>query len=181
MTDETIQDELSVLKARADQMGVSYSRNIGIDKLRTRLNDALTDEEVAVEAPKKEAKETEGQMRLRKRKEASALIRVRVTCMNPNKREWQGEIFTVSNSVVGTFRDYVPFNLDEGWHIPQIILNQVKARKCQVFKTVNGPRGEKIRKGALVPEFSIDVMTPLTKQELAELAQRQAMSGNIED
>jgi hypothetical protein len=180
MTDEKIQDELSVLKESADQMGISYSKNIGVSKLRERL-DAAMNEESTVEAPKKEAKETDGQMRLRKREEASALIRVRVTCMNPNKREWQGEIFTVSNSIVGTYRNYVPFNLDEGWHIPQIILNQVKSRQCQIFKTVNGPRGEKLRKGVLIPEFSIDVMTPLTKQELAELAQRQAMSGNIED
>ena len=181
MTDEIIQDELSVLKERADQMGVSYSRNIGAEKLRARIADALTDQEPVVEAPKKEAVETAGQRRNRLRKEASALVRVRITCMNPNKREWQGEIFTVSNAVVGTFRNYVPFNIDDGWHIPEIILQQVKARQCQIFKTVNGPRGEKLRKGTLIPEFSIDVLSPLTDKELSDLAKRQAMAGSIED
>jgi len=181
MTDEIIQDELSVLKARADQMGISYSKNIGAEKLRVRIEDALNDTELVVEAPKKEAKETAGQRRNRLRKEAGALVRVRVTCMNPNKREWQGEIFTVANAVVGTFRNYVPFNIEDGWHIPEIVFQQVKARKCQVFKTVNGPRGEKIRKGTLIPEFSVDVLPPLTEKELADLAKRQAMAGGIED
>jgi len=181
MTDEMIQDELSVLKARADQMGVSYSKNIGVEKLRVRIEDALNDEDPVAEAPKKEAKESAGQRRSRLRKEAGALVRVRVTCMNPNKREWQGEIFTVANSVVGTFRNYVPFNIEDGWHIPEIVFQQVKARKCQVFKTVNGPRGEKIRKGTLIPEFSVDVLPPLTDKELSDLAKRQAMAGGIED
>tara|TARA_B110000211_G_C13875214_1_gene462620 strand:+ start:105 stop:662 length:558 start_codon:yes stop_codon:yes gene_type:complete len=185
MTDKTIQDvlELSVLKETADDMGISYSKNIGVGKLRERIDAAMATSVAGavIKEPEVVVKETEGQMRLRRHKEASALIRVRITCMNPNKREWQGEIFTVSNSVVGTFRSYVPFNLDEGWHIPQIILNQVKTRQCQIFKTVNGPRGEKVRKGALIPEFSIDVMTPLTQKELDELAQRQAMAGTIED
>ena len=181
MTDEIIQDELSVLKARADQMGISYSKNIGAEKLRARIEDALNDKEPVVEAPKNEAAETVGQRRNRLRKEAGALVRVRVTCMNPNKREWQGEIFTVANAVVGTFRNYVPFNLEDGWHIPEIVFQQVKARKCQVFKTVNGPRGEKIRKGTLIPEFSVDVLPPLTKEELSDLAKRQAMAGGIED
>ena len=181
MTDEISKDELSVLKARADQMGISYSKNIGVEKLRARIEAAFGDSEPVEEAPKKAAKETEGQRRNRLRKESSALVRVRVTCMNPNKREWQGEIFTVSNSVVGTFRKYVPFNAEDGWHIPEIIYQQVKARKCQVFKTVNGPRGEKIRKGTLIPEFSVEVLPPLTKEELADLAKRQAMAGGIED
>ena len=181
MTDEIIQDELSVLKARADQMGISYSKNIGAEKLRARIEDAPTDKELVVEAPKKEAAETVGQRRNRLRKEAGALVRVRVTCMNPNKREWQGEIFTVANAVVGTFRNYVPFNLEDGWHIPEIVFQQVIARKCQVFKTVNGPRGEKIRKGTLIPEFSVDILPPLTKEELSDLAKRQAMAGGIED
>lgn len=181
MTDEIIQDELSVLKERADQMGVSYSRNIGAEKLRARIADVLTVPAPVAEAPKKEAAETAGQRRNRLRKEASALVRVRITCMNPNKREWQGEIFTVSNAVVGTFRNYVPFNIEDGWHIPEIILQQVKARQCQIFKTVNGPRGEKLRKGTLIPEFSIDVLPPLTEKELSDLAKRQAMAGSIED
>ena len=181
MTDEMIQDELSGLKTRADQMGVNYSKNIGVEKLRARIEDALNDNAPVEEAPKKAAVETAGQRRNRLRKEAGALVRVRVTCMNPNKREWQGEIFTVSNAVVGTFRNYVPFNIEDGWHIPEIIFQQVKARKCQVFKTVNGPRGEKIRKGTLIPEFSVDVLTPLTDKELSDLAKRQAMAGGIED
>lgn len=179
MTDEITQDELSVLKERADKMGIKYHPNTGVDKLRAKINAALEDTAEVEEAPAEPKKESEQQRRSRLRKEASKLVRVRITCMNPNKREWQGEIFTVSNSLVGTFRKFIPFNAEEGYHIPNIILDQLKERKCQVFKTVNGPRGEKVRKGALIPEFSIDVLPALTETELADLAKRQAMAGNI--
>lgn len=180
MTDENVtQDELSVLKERADKMGLKYHPSTGVDKLRAKINAALEDTQVEEEPVATPVKETEGKRRSRLRKEASALVRVRVTCMNPNKREWQGEIFTVSNSLVGTFRKYVPFNAEDGYHLPNIILDQLKGRKCQVFKTVNGPRGEKMRKGSLIPEFSIDVLPPLTPTELADLAKRQAMAGGL--
>ncbi len=118
-------------------------------------------------------------MRNRLRKEASALVRVRVTCMNPNKKEWKGEIFTASNSIVGTFRKYVQFNTEDGWHVPQIILNMIKARQFQTFYTIKNERGVAVRKGKLVPEFAVEVLPPLTEEELLELSRRQALAGGV--
>lgn len=172
MTDQTeiqTQDELEVLKARADKMGISYHPSIGVEKLRAKINETLESDEAPVE-------ETESQRRLRLRREAAALVRVRVTCMNPSKREWDGEIFTASNAVVGTFKRYVPFNAEDGWHVERMILNQMKQRKCQVFHTVKDSRGNRTRQGKLIPEFAIEELPPLTEKELKELAQRQAMA-----
>ena len=100
--------------------------------------------------------------------------------MNPAKKEWEGEIITAGNSTVGTFRKYIPFNSDEGWHVPRIIYNQLVSRQCQVFTTVKDNRGNKVRRGKLIREFAIEVMSPLTAEELQELAQRQAMSNAID-
>lgn len=178
----TAQDELNALKSRADMMGISYHPSIGLEKLREKVNAALTGaaektEEPAVVDP---TAETEGQRNSRLKKEASKLVRVRVTCMNPAKKEWEGEIFSVGNAVVGSFTKYVPFNIDEGWHIPQMIYQMIKDRECQIFYTITDSRGNKTRKGKLVKEFSVEVLPPLTKEELHELAQRQAMSNSIE-
>jgi hypothetical protein len=41
-------------------------------------------------------------------------------------------------------------------------------------------RGNKVRKGKLIKEFAIEELPPLTKEELAELAQRQAMSKSVD-
>jgi hypothetical protein len=100
--------------------------------------------------------------------------------MNPAKKEWDGEIITTGNSLVGTFRKYIPFNSDEGWHVPQIIYNQLVSRQCQVFTTVTDARGNKVRRGKLIREFAIEVLPQLTPQELHELAQRQAMAKSID-
>jgi hypothetical protein len=178
----TAQDELAALKSRADMMGISYHPSIGLEKLREKVNNALTGaaektEEPAVVDP---TAETENQRNTRLKREASKLVRIRVTCMNPAKKEWEGEIFSVGNAVVGSFTKYVPFNVDEGWHVPQMIYQMIKDRECQIFYTVADSRGNKTRKGKLVKEFSVEVLPPLTKEELQELAQRQAMSNSIE-
>lgn len=180
MSDISLDD----LKILADEMGVKYHPAIGRDKLIAKIEEARSEnaiaEAVAEVVPEKpEAKrETPGQRRQRLQKEAAKLVRLRVTNMNPNKKEWEGEIFTVSNSVVGTFKKYVPFGIE--WHVPDIIFKAIQARQCQVFTTVNGPRGNKMRKGKMIKEFSVEVLPPLTEAELKDLAQQQAMAGNID-
>ena len=181
--DEPQLDELTLLKQRAQTLGIKFHPSIGLESLRNKVSAALTgeDAEEAVEEPVPEAPAAESriQMRNRLRKEASALVRVRVTCMNPNKKEWKGEIFTASNSVVGTFRKYVQFNTEDGWHVPQIILNMIKARQFQTFYTIKNERGVAVRKGKLVPEFAVEVLPPLTEKELLELSRRQALAGGV--
>lgn len=176
-----VPDELASLKARADLLGIKYHPSISLEKLREKVNASVTDE--APEAKKEEMKpteETEAQRRGRKKREANELIRIRVTCMNPAKSEWEGEIFTAGNSLVGSFSKFVPFNADEGWHVPRIIYNQIVQRQCQIFTTVRDARGNSIRKGKLIKEFAVEVLPNLTPEELAELARRQAMSKSID-
>ena len=210
----TTPTELDLLKKRAMTMGISFHPNIGLDKLKKKVNDvAKGDDEpgadilmpqtaepvdeipedaqfVTIEQAeefirrmKKTGKKTEtaGQRRQRLINEAGKLVRINVANMNPNKKDWEGEIYTVSNSLVGTFRKYVPFNNDRGWHVPMIMFKMMKEKECQVFHTVKGPSGRKMRKGKLIKELNIEVMAPLTGEELQELARRQARSHSIDD
>lgn len=181
--DLPVVDELTTLKARADLLGISYHPSIGLDKLKTKIQDAMSGEAPVPEPTKvvKEEKETEGQLKARKRKEANALIRIRVSCMNPVKKEWEGEIITTGNGAVGTIRKYVPFNADEGYHVPHMIYQQLLQRQCQVFYTKKDSKGNKSRVGKLIKEFSIEVLPPLTERELKDLAQRQAMANGTSD
>jgi hypothetical protein len=183
-TQVSTQDELAALKARADMMGVNYHPSIGLEKLREKVNAAIAGEATKEEAPAapaaKSGEETEGQRTKRLKDDAHRLVRVRLVCMNPAKAEWPGEIVSVGNAVVGSVSKYIPFNADEGWHIPNIILQHLKERQCQVFHTVQDSRGNKTRKGKLIREFSIEELPPLTQEELHDLAQRQAMAGSVE-
>lgn len=173
-------DELTTLKARADLLGVKYHPSVGVDKLREKIEAKLADTEPEESQAPAKAAESEREFRLRKKQEASELIRVNITCMNPAKKEWEGEIFTAGNSVVGTFKKFVPFNTEDGWHIPRVIYNQLLQRQCQVFFTTKDSRGNSIRKGKLIKEFAIDVLPALTPAELKELAQRQAMARSVD-
>lgn len=187
-----VQDELASLKARADLMGVTYHPSIGIEKLRDKIAAALADKPEPKDEPVAPAvaadpvttaqpeEESVAQRRLRKKREAFELVRIRVTCMNPAKREWTGEIFTVGNSLVGSVTKFVPFNIEDGWHVPRVVLQVMQDRMCQIFvnaKTVNGITK---REGKLIKEFAIEVLPNLSEAELHELAQRQAMAHSID-
>lgn len=181
--DLPVEDELTALKKRADIMGIKYSPNIGVETLRGRINEKLNDGvEKPAAQPAGTAGETPQQMRMRLRKDALRLVRVRLTCMDPNKKEWPGEIFTVANGVVGTVKRYVPYNLDsdDGWHVEAIILKQLKTKKHQEFRKVKLD-GKTVTKGFLVRTFAIEELPPLTGEQLKDLAQRQAMNHSIDN
>ncbi len=188
---DVLESELDSLKARAAQLGIKHHPAIGIDKLREKVNAALTGEPEASESPEvpevpsaevittddgrkiKAKPETEAQLKLRLKKEATKLVRVRVTCMNPNKSEWEGEIISAGNSIIGQVKKYVPYG-GQPYHIPQVLLNVLEERMYQTFYTVVDRRtGNKTRKGKLVREFAIEKLDPLTEEEKAAIATRQ--------
>lgn len=164
--------ELDLLKQRATQMGLKFHHNIGLEKLKQMVNDKLNGTQSEDDGAAPSAKLTKAQLKMQMRKEANKLVRVRVTCMNPNKKEWQGEFFAVSNSYIGTIKKYVPFGVE--WHVPEVILKMIEARQFQTFYNEK-VKGRTVRKGRLVKEFGVERLPPLTEQELKELARRQAM------
>ena len=175
-------DELTLLKERATIMGIQYHPSIGLDKLRDKVTAALKDpdgSEEVVEQTATAVQESLAQAHMRFRKEASALVRVRLTCMNPAKQKWEGEIFTVSNSVIGTMKKFIPFHAEEGWHIPQALLNMIQERHYQAPYTERGAKGQEIRKYKMAKEFSIEILPNLTASELKDLANQQAIANRI--
>ena len=64
------QDERTALKARADLLGISYHPSIGLEKLREKVNKAMTSsqEEEGDEPAETHIGETEGQRRKRLKK-----------------------------------------------------------------------------------------------------------------
>lgn len=203
MTEINKKEELAHLKAKAATLGIQHHPSIGIDKLRAKINSKMEEKapEKPVEAqipqdlpiapvavinsgavaPRAPQRETRAQKAMRLRKQAAELIRIRVSNHNPNMKEHEGAYYMAGNSMVGMFKKYVPFDNDEGWHVPRIVLNQMQERKCQLFYTVRDKYGNKIRKGKIVKELNIEILPPLTLDELKDLARKQAMSNNIDD
>jgi hypothetical protein len=189
-------DELAELKQRADIMGIKYNPRIGVDTLRARIqakidgDPSVDDEDAAAEEQETIAtseivaglntftplqKPTPAQLKAKRKQDALRMQRVRITCMNPAKRAWMGEIFSVGNSEIGMIKKYVPFNAEQGWHVPTIMLGMIKDRKYLTHYEVK-IGNKKIKRTKLVPEFAVEILPPLTSKELQELKQRQLMA-----
>lgn len=182
--------ELDTLKRRADLLGMKYHPSISADTLKKKIAEHMAELQAAA-APAATAsatpapvtpaassaapvEETEGQRRKRLLMEATKLVRVNVICRNPSKREWEGEIIAGGNTLVGTHKKFVKFNTTEGWHVPQVIVNILRAREYQHFYNERTDKGQTVRKGRQEREFSVEVLEPLTQAELDQMAKVQA-------
>lgn len=176
------QDERAALEARAKVLNISYHTNISTEKLRERVNAAISGtREQDSERPAKD--ESDATRRSRLKKKASRLIRVRIHCNDPAKKDWPGEYITVGNNAVGTYRKYVPYNQDEPFHLPEIIVNALREKRVQVFATKKSKNGIPVRESKSIAAYAIEVVQPLSEEELTQLANsqmaRNALSDNV--
>lgn len=178
-------DEKEVLMQRADKLGIKYSNNIGLETLRERIDAKLEEREAVIEEEEEESnkKETQTAKQVKEtavqkaRKEALKLVRVNITSMENTKNNLSGEIFTVSNGIASVKR-YVPFGID--WHIEQMLLNTLKEKEFQRFGTEKTPSGQTVRRAKSVPAYAIQILPPLTKEELEDLRKSQLARQSIE-
>lgn len=195
--DETpvpVVDEIAELRKKCDLLGIKQPHpSATAETIRKKISDHMAGiaeaptataaedtKQVALDKLAPVAEETAGAKRARLRKDALRLVRVNIQCLDPAKKEWEGEIFTVGNTTVGTVRKYVPFNTPAGYHIEHILFEMLKAKECQVFRTVKLKDGGTHRQPYLKKAFAIEVLPALTQDELDDLARQQALAGSIE-
>jgi hypothetical protein len=191
--------ELEEAKQYADSIGAKYHHRAGIDKVREAikarekemqekavaseevtsqetLNDSQMLRELSAELNPAYQKQLEKQVTEMKRKQLNRLVRIRIQCMNPAKRDWPGEIISVGSARMGTFKKFVPYGSDEPYHVPYWIFQERKNRKCRIGVTSKDRYGHETTRHKLIPEYAIEELPPLTRQELKDLGQRQAMA-----
>ena len=176
ITKDTNQDERQLLIQRAQMLGIEHSNNIGTESLRSRIKARLEEEEDINEL--NAIRNDKDKEILNQRNEAMKLVRVIVTSLDNMKNEYDGDIFKVSNNVVGTVTRMIPFNRE--WHIESIFLDTLRDIKMQKFYEEKLPDGNKIRRGKLVPAYGIQVLEALTAEEFATLKASQLARQSIE-
>ena len=176
-------DEKTQLKAEADALGITYSPNIGVDALRKKIEDHKAaavnppEELVPVELSPAEQRQHEHKVRCEQQREELKQVRIRLTCMNPSKAELKGEMVTVGNAIIGTVTKFIPFSPDfyvDGYHVPNIIYKELKARKFNHVTTKKNEKGLPEPVQQMVNEFNIELLPMLTEAELAALKTEQA-------
>ena len=165
----------------ATNLGLEPHPNTGIVKLAAMIKEAETGTSTkkTVVSIKGKPVETKIQRHARLRDDQRKLVRVIVRCNDDQKKDWSSVNVRVSNSL-HTFSRNVPFNIEAGWHVEQIILNMLKEKKCIRFKDVMLPNGQKHRESFTSNAYTIEILDPLTKVELKKLASEQAARGSID-
>lgn len=195
IADEQAVDELTLLKERAKVMGIPFSNNISLETLRKRVADkmegkdeapevnALTgDPEIAQAMAAKPLDQKANAIALRKLMHATQmrLVRVRITNMDPKKKDLPGEIWTVANEYLGTVRKFVPYGeqTDDGFHIPHCLYRLLDSKRFLHIRDVKDRTTGIVRQDKVwAKEFSLDVLPTLTQGELDRLAAAQAAAG----
>ena len=189
--------ELDMLKSRAKLMGIAFSNNIGLDALKTKIeehkqaSEAKTQTQVTAQTNEQQPEaQTENQknkaktlsLRAHLQKEKMKLVRLRITNLDPKKKDLPGEILTTGNEYLGTVRKFVPFGeaTDNGYHVPYCLYEMLRDRKFLSIKTRKGPKGQTIVEQQMVREFALEILPPLTEAELARLSSAQLSSGGVE-
>ena len=113
--------------------------------------------------------------------DAMKLVRVIVRPNDPLKLESTGEIFTVGNATVNNGRavkKYIPFNNEEGWHIPNILYQNIKAAECQIFKKMSR-NGQDTMEAMKIKAYNIEVLPALTQDEIDKIAIKQKATSSV--
>lgn len=111
------------------------------------------------------------------------LSRVRIQNLDPSEASIPGAILTVSNKYIGKVSRYIPnSNEGEGYHVEEIILKMLHAKKFVLRKEVGISKfGIKKYRDVLVAKYSIEILPPMTQDELDALGRQQVASGSLED
>jgi hypothetical protein len=117
------------------------------------------------------------------RRDALKLVRCRITNMDPKKADLPGEVLTIANRYIGTVKKFVPYGevTDDGYHIPNCIYEELESRRFQNIRIIKDRKtGNKTVSATWAKEFAIEVLPPLTPEELAQLATAQIAAGSID-
>jgi hypothetical protein len=193
----TTSTELQIIRKQADDLGLKYHHRAGVKKIQALIEATLAaqneNEQTVVDAKNepsvnkqrpvmdrefcKPMTETEVKNWLdaNRRRKAQKLVRCIITNLNPEKKDWPGQIISVGSRKLGTFKHFVPFNTGEPWHLPQIVVDVLMDKQCTVFHTKKLQDGTEKVEGRLIKEYNIQVLPNLTPDELSDLARTQAL------
>ena len=188
---DNLPDELAMLKQRASMMGIQFSNNIGLETLRKKIEDKMEGRADSDAAPQINplAGETTAQpvkrktLRQKLYDEQMKLVRIRVTNLDPKKKDLPGEVITVANEHLGTVRKFVPFGevTDDGYHVPYCIYRFMEKRKFLNIRIVKDRRtGQERVESNWVKEFALEVLPQLTPQQIANLKTAQIAADSVD-
>lgn len=154
--------EIELLKVQADLIGLDYKGNVSAKALRKQIMDVLISQAGDDDTTNDERVDLE--------KDCNRLIRAVVMPVASHMRDYQGQLFSVGNSVINTVSKFIMFNTE--FHIPNIIIKHIQAQEMQYFVTERH-NGREVRKPKMAKAFNVTILPTLSEEELQELGRSQ--------
>lgn len=167
MSEEITQEQLDGLRDLAENLTGKKLGNVkDPSKLQSMIDTArLEAEEAEKNKPQSTGLKGKAERRVEARKKATKLVRCNVTAMAPFEKQLQGTFFDVGNSVVGSIRRYIPFDVD--WHCEEMLLNHIKERKYRTKHEWKDPTTRKtMYENRFHKAFGVVVIDDLSPEEL---------------
>lgn len=128
---------------------------------------------------------TKAEVRAIVRAKAMKLTRVRVSNLDPADAAVPGAIISVVNQYLGKVSKYVPFGEENegGYHLPEVLIKELRGRTYNMRKEIKkagSSFGVKQYKTVPMRKFAIEILPPLTKDELQNLAKDQKARNAID-
>ena len=157
--------KLDELKTYAEELGVTFGANISEATLKNRILEA--EEQRKAPPPVKPVLDIAAL-----KQEALKLVRCIIAPMDSLKRDYEGDIFSVSNTYLPPIKRYVPFNQET--HVEAALLEQIKEQMCTVFVKDRSQNRINNSKAEYIKAFAVTILAPLNSEEIDALKRSQA-------
>jgi len=177
--------DIEDVKAELTGRDIKMHHKTSASKLRETLQADVdkndTEVPVAVEPSPVKPVKVKKKLEMTLEEKCLHLKRIVVVPNDPEMSGHSGLVFTVLCSGVNNGRaikKYVPFNNEEGWHVPNIIYNQIVNAEMQKFKPVKMANGDTILQPYQSKKFNVQLLPELTQTEINKLAASQTARGD---
>lgn len=174
---------LKALKATATTLGITYSPNIKAETLQAKI-DAILKTVTEVQSKQqdepvnKTPEELEDEKRVQLSNEMLKLVRCIVTCNDTTMVDWDmTPYYSISNSLITVPSQTIPLNVE--WHIPTALFDMMSAMTCYVSTKSKDDKGRTITVRKEIKKYNLQVLPPLTEEELNDLKQAQIMRDGL--
>jgi len=167
------------LKEEAAALGIKVPGNISKVKLAEKIKAVKAIIDAPVQDPESETPTKILTPKQKAKKEGGMLMRVRITCHDPQFKKHTGLLRAAGSSLYFVKR-FVPFNRIT--QVEKVIYDFLKQTEYQWFEEkINRATGRKYKIPRSSPAFVIEDFAQLTPAEKDELAKDQAARGAIGD
>jgi len=166
--------DIEVVRAKATELGVKWHPAMKAETIQLKIDEFLEGYAPTHIAPSVKD-ETAAQTEARLLREATALIPVTVTSMDPADASVTAATISVGNRKLGQITKVIPFG--HKWFMPKILVDEMEQKMFVRNAMIPTPGGNERLNTQWIKKYAIQYHPAPTPEEMAELAKLQ-LQGN---